>query len=232
MKEKDKSKNAEELLEEAQNIKDNKNIIIYKIDQKREDRIKFYQKRYKLQEKLFGKKVATKGKVKYEKVKYNYSTKEDIMSTIEKEIKKSKLVFDIYYKGNKYREKKGKYGPEDFIEIKIFLKVTDIETGYSEKYTYEGSGQDNGDKAIYKAQTGAQKYAYTKFFHLKAGEVEPETEIEIKGEKFKISALLKNFKERVKKGKKVDWDRAEIIFDKDEKTKKEFAEFKKKYNKK
>lgn len=41
--------------------------------------------------------------------------------------------------------------------------VIDAETGWSEKFDMPGVGQDFSDKAIYKALTGAQKYAYYKF---------------------------------------------------------------------
>lgn len=47
---------------------------------------------------------------------------------------------------------------------------TDVETGFSKAGTFVGSGQDSGDKAVYKAITGAIKYIMTTTFLIPTGD--------------------------------------------------------------
>jgi hypothetical protein len=51
----------------------------------------------------------------------------------------------------------------------------DAETGESITTAMEGEGQDPGDKAIYKAVSGTQKYVLLKFFMLASGD-DPEAD--------------------------------------------------------
>lgn len=60
-----------------------------------------------------------------------------------------------------------------FVTIDFIL--TDIETGYSIRYTHSGIGFDKGDKALYKAKTGALKYFFATTF-LVATKDDPERE--------------------------------------------------------
>lgn len=58
-----------------------------------------------------------------------------------------------------------------FITIEFIL--TDVETGYSIRSTHSGIGFDKGDKALYKAKTGAIKYFFATTF-LVATKDDPE----------------------------------------------------------
>ena len=58
-----------------------------------------------------------------------------------------------------------------FVTIEFIL--TDVETGYSIRSTHSGIGFDKGDKALYKAKTGAIKYFFATTF-LVATKDDPE----------------------------------------------------------
>jgi hypothetical protein len=58
---------------------------------------------------------------------------------------------------------------------RIMFILTDIETGYYEETIITGEGIDKGDKAGYKAYTGALKYYLANTFMVATGD-DPETE--------------------------------------------------------
>lgn len=53
----------------------------------------------------------------------------------------------------------------------VYMRITwtDLETGYFENQSFAGSGQDDGDKGIFKGYTGAIKYALTSTFLIPTG---------------------------------------------------------------
>jgi hypothetical protein len=53
----------------------------------------------------------------------------------------------------------------------VYMRITwtDLETGYFEYQSFAGSGQDDGDKGIFKGYTGAIKYALTSTFLIPTG---------------------------------------------------------------
>ena len=53
-------------------------------------------------------------------------------------------------------------------------KIIDAETGEYEIVSIGGEGQDNGDKKMYKALTGAYKYMQKQTFHLTSQENDPD----------------------------------------------------------
>lgn len=59
--------------------------------------------------------------------------------------------------------------------IRLHYEFVDVETGYSIPGSIEGEGQDTQDKGVYKAITGAIKYALTGNFLIPTGE-DPERE--------------------------------------------------------
>lgn len=54
--------------------------------------------------------------------------------------------------------------------VDIKFTLTDIETGFSEESYSTGEGTDKGDKAIYKAMTGALKYFFANTFNVATGD--------------------------------------------------------------
>ena len=68
-------------------------------------------------------------------------------------------------------------GKSTIATIHYCLKVVDIETGAYENVCVIGQGIDVGDKAYYKAITGANKYALMKLFQIPSTD-DPEADIE------------------------------------------------------
>lgn len=60
-------------------------------------------------------------------------------------------------------------------QVTMDFELIDVETGYSETSTFVGEGFDKGDKAGYKAMTGALKYYLACTFLVATGD-DPETE--------------------------------------------------------
>lgn len=60
-------------------------------------------------------------------------------------------------------------------QVTMEFELIDTETGYSETSTFVGEGFDKGDKAGYKAMTGALKYYLACTFLVATGD-DPETE--------------------------------------------------------
>lgn len=60
-------------------------------------------------------------------------------------------------------------------QVTMEFELIDVETGYSETSTFVGEGFDKGDKAGYKAMTGAIKYYLACTFLVATGD-DPETE--------------------------------------------------------
>lgn len=67
----------------------------------------------------------------------------------------------------------GKQSNGRFVRMRFIL--SDIDTGYSETSTVCGEGFDKGDKALYKAYTGALKYYLADTFMVATGD-DPEKE--------------------------------------------------------
>lgn len=66
--------------------------------------------------------------------------------------------------------------------VKLEFMLTDTETGFFETSTVSGEGMDKGDKAGYKAYTGALKYYLANTFMVATGD-DPEKDEEKKEEK-------------------------------------------------
>ena len=64
---------------------------------------------------------------------------------------------------------------EHIATVKITIKLVDADSGESLEISGMGSGQDNGDKAVMKAQTAAIKYAYLLSFAISTGD-DPEAD--------------------------------------------------------
>jgi len=70
-----------------------------------------------------------------------------------------------------------------FVRVKVIIELVDTDTGYSTFISAYGDGQDFGDKAIYKAQTGAQKYAYRNTLLIPTGN-DPEEDKDTKSNSY------------------------------------------------
>lgn len=66
-------------------------------------------------------------------------------------------------------------GKQALVTLRITWKITDSESGESVTFQSVGSGSDSTDKAVYKAMTGALKYALLLGFLIPTGD-DPENE--------------------------------------------------------
>lgn len=108
--------------------------------------------------------------------KYSYSTEADILEAVLEKANEADLVCFV---GT--IEGKTEYGQlekgQRWASVEVELIVADIETGESLTTKMPGYAEDQKDKAVYKAITGATKYAYWKFFGLTTSD-DPENEKE------------------------------------------------------
>lgn len=128
---------------------------------------------------------------------YDYATEADITGAVRKAMADRKLVMvpnviksewaDVLTSSNK---------KERLCTLTVRFDVHDGESGESMSFEVLGQGQDGGDKATYKAMTGAVKYALLKLFLIPTGD-DPENEEAPAGNKPPSPAGVAALKQRV-----------------------------------
>lgn len=103
--------------------------------------------------------------------KYHYATEADIL-TIKETLNAQGL---IVLPTTAHQETGFKPDGKSWASVTLNFQVVDVESGESLQSQFIGYAEDNFDKAIYKATTGANKYFYLKFFGI-ATEDDPERE--------------------------------------------------------
>lgn len=107
---------------------------------------------------------------------YDYALESDIKDVVRKEMSSRNIIMlshELSRTATPVTTKKG--GQEQIITLEVEYSLFDADTGESTKFVGYGDGQDAGDKAVYKAKTGALKYALTSLFLIPTGD-DPETE--------------------------------------------------------
>ncbi len=103
--------------------------------------------------------------------KYHYATEADILT-----VKETLNANGLVVLPTTVQEETGfKPDGKSWASVTLLFKVIDVETGETVESRFTGYAEDNFDKAIYKATTGANKYFYLKFFGI-ATEDDPERE--------------------------------------------------------
>lgn len=106
--------------------------------------------------------------------KYKYATEADVQDAVRNKMSERKLFMFPNITDRSTRETTTNKGKTEYITwVQIEYTITDAESGESLTFTMEGEGQDAGDKGIYKAITGTQKYAIMKLFMIPTGD-DPE----------------------------------------------------------
>lgn len=107
---------------------------------------------------------------------YSYVTSNDVLERINESLSTVGLITIVTPTLLDLREVQTAKGTSDkHATISVLITILDIETGASVQISGIGSGQDNGDKAIMKAETAAIKYAYMLSFCIATGD-DPESD--------------------------------------------------------
>lgn len=109
--------------------------------------------------------------------KYDYATESDITAVVRKGMSARHLIWVPEVKDTKWLDTLTKSGGKERIcTLTVVFRILDGESGESLTVgPILGEGQDSGDKATYKAMTGATKYALMKTFLIPTGD-DPEAE--------------------------------------------------------
>lgn len=109
---------------------------------------------------------------------YKYAKESDIAAAFANAMKKHNVFMFTSILNREctayQTEKQVKTGEKTFL-VTVKLQVTFVDAESGERFTgvFFGDGSDKGDKAVYKAITGAQKYALMKTFLCETGD-DPE----------------------------------------------------------
>lgn len=107
---------------------------------------------------------------------YKYATESDVAEKVREELANRCVMMIPNIIETSYREHTNRKGNTEYItKVRMEFKFIDGETGEELIFHSEGEGQDAGDKGIYKAITGAQKYALMKAFMIPTGD-DPEAD--------------------------------------------------------
>lgn len=106
--------------------------------------------------------------------RYNYATEADVNEKVREEFSRLNVIMIPDIKDVSIREHITNKGNREYItSVKIEFKIMDGDSEEIISFMGHGEGQDAGDKGIYKAITGAQKYALMKALMIPTGD-DPE----------------------------------------------------------
>jgi len=105
--------------------------------------------------------------------KYYYALESDIKQVVREELAKRNLILISNEKNRTVANVQAKNGTQQLVTLEIEFTIYDADSDKSIVFTGFGDGQDSGDKAVYKAKTGAIKYALTSLFLIPTGD-DPE----------------------------------------------------------
>lgn len=136
--------------------------------------------------------VEQKGYNNYQK--YNYTRQEDVINAIRPLLVENGLVIlpEVIQEESIIVEGRGVI----LSKVTVEFKVIDIDSGDSIVIKSKGYGIDSGDKAIYKAITGAEKYFYMKTFLIGTPNDDAEADEQIEEVLNKSISNNNNFKSR------------------------------------
>jgi hypothetical protein len=108
--------------------------------------------------------------------KYKYATEADVNERIREELAKLNVLMIPSVKSCTNRiHTTSKGNLENIITVEMEFTFYDGDSDEKLSLTSYGEGQDSGDKGVYKAITGAQKYALMKAFMIPTGD-DPEAD--------------------------------------------------------
>lgn len=105
---------------------------------------------------------------------YSYATEADVLAAVRKGLAERQVMLTPKVDRLDWRQIQGKNGPIAVATVHVTFTAHDGETGETmEVASTVGEGMDSGDKAVFKAMTGATKYAVLKLFLIPTGD-DPE----------------------------------------------------------
>lgn len=108
--------------------------------------------------------------------KYKYATEADVNEKVREELAARNVIMIPNMISHSIREHMTRSNNREYIcTVAVEFTFYDGDTGETIVFTTYGEGQDSGDKATYKALTGAQKYALMKAFMIPTGD-DPEAD--------------------------------------------------------
>lgn len=107
---------------------------------------------------------------------YKYATESDVAEKVRESLAERSVIMIPNVTSHSSREHINAKGKTEYIVTVVMeFKFIDGESGEEISFHSVGEGQDAGDKGIYKAITGAQKYALMKAFMIPTGD-DPEAD--------------------------------------------------------
>src|SRR5699024_2079991 len=108
--------------------------------------------------------------------KYHYATESDVSEKVREVLAENDVIMLPDVVEHETREHINQRGNKEYIAtVTVKFTIIDGETGEQLSIHGIGEGQDAGDKAVYKAITGATKYALMKTFMIPTGD-DPEAD--------------------------------------------------------
>lgn len=105
---------------------------------------------------------------------YDYATESDVQDAVRDKFAKRHIIMYPDVVDSQTREIQTRKGNTEFIaKVVVEYTVEDGDSGETRKFKMVGEGQDAGDKAIYKAVSGTEKYAIMKLLMIPTGD-DPE----------------------------------------------------------
>lgn len=109
---------------------------------------------------------------------YDYATESDITAAVRKHMAERHLMLFPSVKKTEWEKVvSAKGGEKKICTLTVEFTVEDGDSGETRRFEIMGQGEDTGDKATYKAMTGAEKYALLKLFMIPTGD-DPEKDSE------------------------------------------------------
>jgi ERF superfamily protein len=111
--------------------------------------------------------------------KYNYATAATIFERVGESLYKHRLTSLPHFKiVESVSRTNTKGGTETFVTVECTLTLADLDSPEVNVWNGFGSGMDNGDKAVMKAQTAALKYAWMMGLNISTGD-DPEADAKV-----------------------------------------------------
>jgi hypothetical protein len=107
--------------------------------------------------------------------RYDYATEADIAAAVRSGMAKRAVMLIPSVRNTEWTELPTKSGKMRLCTLTVDFTLHDGDSGETLTYTVLGEGSDSGDKATYKALTGAEKYALLKIFLIPTGD-DPEND--------------------------------------------------------